>query len=92
MNLLHESVGALAHWASWSNLAQVVTVVCGLWGNVLINRKDARGFYLWLLTNALLVVLTVKTGMYLLIPLYLAYSALSVDGLRKWRKDERKLT
>jgi nicotinamide riboside transporter PnuC len=93
MNLLHEGANVLAHLPQfaatlkWSTVAQAIVVVCGLGGNVLINRKDPRGFYLWIVTNALLVVLQVMTGMYLLIALYLAYSALAVEGLMKWRKD-----
>ena len=74
---------------TWSNALQLVTVVCGLAGNLLINRKDARGFYLWIVTNGLLVIIQVLTGMYLLMVLYVAYSALAVEGLVKWRREAK---
>jgi nicotinamide riboside transporter PnuC len=68
---------------------QAVIVACGLAGNVLINRKDPRGFCLWLVSNGLLVVTQVLTGMYLLMLLYVAYFYLSARGFVQWRKEEK---
>jgi nicotinamide riboside transporter PnuC len=92
MYLLHEAfvavVATLTHItlkAVLATAAQLVVVACGLAGNILINRKDARGFYLWLISNGLLVVLQLVTGMYLLMLLYVAYFILSAQGLRRWR-------
>jgi nicotinamide riboside transporter PnuC len=92
MYLLHEAfasvVATLTHITLkvvLATAAQLVVVACGLAGNVLINRKDARGFYLWLISNGLLVVLQLVTGMYLLMLLYVAYFILSAQGLRRWR-------
>lgn len=70
---------AVTEWWSWT-LAAIG--VCGLW---LTTRRDWRGYLVGLSVQALWVTYAVATGQFGFIASAIAYGAVNVIGIRRWR-------
>jgi len=73
MNIILETFG----------IAVTFLAVAGVWYN---NRLDRRCFYLWIVSNAISLLLHLAVGMFALAVRDLAFLILSIDGLRRWSK------
>jgi nicotinamide riboside transporter PnuC len=71
MNIVLETFG----------VAVTLLAVAGVWYN---NRMDRRCFYLWMVSNAISLVLHLAVGMFALAVRDAAFLILSIDGLRRW--------
>lgn len=64
-----------------------ISTAVALVGVVLNNRRDRRCFYLWLVSNLLVMVVHVRTGLWSLGARDLAFFVLAVHGLHSWRPE-----
>lgn len=66
---------------------QVVGAAGGLWGNQLIAAQDINGFAIWIVSNAALVWLQVRTRLFVLVALHFAYLFFCFQGISTWSKE-----
>lgn len=66
---------------------QWAAIALALSGNILVNRKDVRGFYAWFVGNLIWIVTAAITQQWPQLVLFSAYEALCVHGIWKWRRD-----
>ncbi|NCT90165.1 nicotinamide mononucleotide transporter [Cellulomonas sp. APG4] len=66
----------------WDGLTTGLSLVAQL----MLNRKWIGTWYVWILTDVLLVGLYVGLGLYVTAALYLLFIGLCVHGLRTWRR------
>ncbi len=72
-----------------SELLQIIAVISGFSGSVLITRRHIGSFYCWGAANVTLIAINYLAGMHVLIVLYVGYLILNVVGIVKWRKHSR---
>ncbi len=76
-----------AHTLTWWNWTlQGIGLVTSYLGAELNSRRDIRGFHLWLLSNAALVIVHAVSGLWLLCLLDVAYVSVNIHGIVRWRK------
>lgn len=63
--------------------------ITSLFANQMLVKKKLQAWVLWVVVDILLIIIFIKTQMYLSIILYLVFMALSINGYYKWRKDLR---
>ena len=68
------------------DVTQILSVILGLAGNVLVNRHNANGFKFWILSNLLAIGVMAMAQLWWMMIMFVAYLVLAVDGLRKWGK------
>lgn len=66
----------------WDGLTTGLSLVAQL----MLNRKWIGTWYVWILTDVLLVGLYVSLGLYVTAALYVLFIGLCVHGLRTWRR------
>lgn len=76
----------LPDWANLNLLLQAVGAVFGLGGQWYINHQSSLGFVCWLISNVALVWLQVRSRLFVLVALHIAYFVLSVQGLLLWMR------
>lgn len=64
---------------------QILSVVFGLTGNVLINRRNTKGFKFWIVSNCIAIIVMAMANLWWMMIMFIAYLVLAVDGLRKWK-------
>jgi hypothetical protein len=64
---------------------QVLSVMLGLTGNVLVNRRNANGFKFWIISNFMAIGVMAMVHLWWMMIMFAAYLVLAVDGLRKWK-------
>jgi nicotinamide riboside transporter PnuC len=69
------------------DVLQILSVVFGLTGNVLINRRNTNGFRFWIASNCVAIVVMAIANLWWMMIMFIAYLALAVDGLRKWKSE-----
>lgn len=73
------------------NIISVIALILSLVGNILINRKNKLGFYIWTLSNIVWIIVNfISIPNYPQIIMYLCYACINIDGIIKWTKDEKK--
>jgi nicotinamide riboside transporter PnuC len=70
---------------------QILSVVFGLTGNVLINRRNSNGFRFWIISNCIAIVVMALTHLWWMMIMFILYLALAVDGLRKWKSENNQI-
>ncbi|MGH2271363.1 hypothetical protein ACQ9LF_06150 [Anaerohalosphaeraceae bacterium U12dextr] len=73
MNIILETFG----------IAVTLLAVAGVWYN---NHLDRRCFYLWIVSNAISLMLHLAVGMFALAIRDAAFLILLADGLRRWAR------
>jgi len=68
---------------------QAFIIIMGLAGQVLIARKDPRGYVAWIAGNLALVVVYVDTQQHALVGLQVVNSAIQASALIRWMRDVR---
>jgi len=66
-----------------------VATVLAIAGVILNNRRLIACFYLWMVSNSLSALLHADAGMTSLLIRDLAFLALAIEGVWKWRKEPR---
>jgi nicotinamide riboside transporter PnuC len=69
------------------DVIQILSVILGLTGNVLVNRRNSNGFKFWIISNCLAIGVMAMAHLWWMMIMFVAYLFLAVDGLRKWRKN-----
>lgn len=64
---------------------QAAILITGIAGQLFVAKRSHRGFYWWLLSNALLIIVSIHEGMYGMVLLYSFYSFMCLYSIRKWR-------
>lgn len=67
-------------------LVQALLILTGVVGQFLVARLDVRGFYCWIVSNALLIWISVSVGNYGMVVLYAFYTLTCVYSIYEWRK------
>lgn len=81
------SAGSLPWW-SWS--LQLLGVAGSYTGAVLNARQDIRGFQAWIVSNLLLLVVHLTSGLWLLAVLDVLYFRINVKAIGIWRLKSRE--
>ena len=68
---------------------QILSVILGLTGNVLVNRHNANGFKFWIISNFLATGVMAIAHLWWMMIMFVAYLVLAVDGLKKWESKTR---
>ncbi|WP_198140842.1 hypothetical protein [Nitrosospira sp. NpAV] len=68
---------------------QVFIIVTGLIGQLLITRKDARGYLAWIAGNLALIIVYHQTQQFWLIAWQIANITLQVTALVVWLKEAK---
>jgi nicotinamide riboside transporter PnuC len=68
------------------DMLQALSVLLGLTGTWLINRKQITGYYFWLVSNTMAVPVLWHAHLWWMTALFSIYFILSLDGLREWRQ------
>lgn len=68
---------------------QAFIVVMGLTGQLLVARKDARGYLAWILGNIALAVIYYQTQQFALIALLAINTAIQTLTMVVWLRQER---
>jgi nicotinamide riboside transporter PnuC len=66
---------------------QAFIIVMGLVGQVLIARRDVRGYVAWIAGNVALMFIYYETHQLALIGLQVVNSAIQVNALRLWMQE-----
>ena len=61
-----------------------------LYGTVMVNRRDARGFCLWACANCVWIASAASAHQWRQMALFVAYLALSAHGLWKWTRKKQR--
>jgi nicotinamide riboside transporter PnuC len=67
------------------DIIQILSVLFGLVGNYLVNRRNASGFKFWIVSNCLAITVMAAAQLWWMMVMFIAYLILAIDGLRKWR-------
>jgi nicotinamide riboside transporter PnuC len=67
------------------DVLQILSVVFGLAGNVLINRRNTNGFRFWIISNFIAIFIMAMANLWWMMIMFIAYLVLAVDGLKKWK-------
>lgn len=59
--------------------------VTSIIGAVLVARKSVLGFYLWLVSNVIWLIVDVMIGLWEQVPIWLAFTATSAYGIINWK-------
>lgn len=70
-------------------LLGLLTLVLSVWGNVLINRRDRRGFAIWIASNACSLAVHWQTGVWAMSARDVIFAALAIDGMARWGRAEK---
>ncbi len=71
-------------------LLGILTLVLSVWGNLLINRRDRRGFAVWIASNACSLAVHWLTGVWSMTARDLIFTVLAIDGMVRWRREDRR--
>ena len=63
---------------------QIVIIITGLIGQLLVARRNKLGFYFWIVGNCALSVVFWQSEKYGLIALHAVYSAIQVYSIWHW--------
>ncbi len=83
--VLHAIVLAAAGVPWWSWVLQAIGVAASYVGAELNARMRIEGFYVWLVANAVLLVVHVSSGLWELALLDVLYFRINLVGIRHWR-------
>ena len=70
----------------WFQILTWVAAVLAIVGVILNVRLRIEGFYFWIATNIIWVVIDIQRGIYAQAALFAVYTVLSVWGIVCWRK------
>lgn len=79
----------LASHAGLATALQIVAVVCGLLGQLLLALKRRSAFWIWIVSNAALMTLNAALHLWWLVAMYAAYTSLCALSLWTWRARSR---
>lgn len=71
----------------WNWVLQIVGISMSYFGAILNTRMDIRGFYVWLFSNTILLILHAVAGLWLLCLLDIAYYQINLKGIMNWRRN-----
>lgn len=71
---------------------QAFIIVMGLTGQLLIARKDARGYLAWIAGNLALMVVYHETNQFGLVALQFANTAIQALAFTSWLRERRNCT
>jgi hypothetical protein len=80
-----DSTTLLASHAGLATALQIVAVVCGLLGQLLLALKRRSAFWIWIVSNAALMTLNAALHLWWLVAMYAAYTSLCALSLWTWR-------
>jgi nicotinamide riboside transporter PnuC len=72
-----------------AHFLQGAIVVSGVIGQVLVIRKQVSGFYVWMVSNLLLMVASFSAQLHGMVFLYLFYFGMCFWGAHEWRKTQK---
>jgi nicotinamide mononucleotide transporter PnuC len=68
-----------------------IMAVVALTGTYLNTKKDIKGFYFWLFSNAVFTLICFGQKFYPQAFLFLVYTVLSIKGIFEWSKSEKTI-
>ena len=67
-------------------LVQGFILGTGVIGQLFVSQMNPIGFYFWLASNCVLVVVSLQFGSYGMVGLYTFFGVMSVYSIYKWKK------
>jgi nicotinamide mononucleotide transporter len=71
----------------WDGLITSLSVVA-TW---MLTRKFIEQWYVWILANAIAVIVYLVMGMYPTAILFVVYTVMAIIGVRAWSKDQLRI-
>lgn len=65
---------------------QVLAIVTGLAGQLLVARRNPAGFWCWVVGNMVLMRMFYDQGLWGMVVLYFVYTGISLYSIRAWQK------
>lgn len=75
----------IRHIVDTNLVLQVLAAGFGLAGQYFVNQRNVTGFYLWLLSNAALIVFQVMHQFWVFVGLHIVYFLMAVHGIYMWK-------
>ena len=69
---------------------ELVSMILGVAGTLLVTYKNKAGFLVWIIGNFLWLSYGFITGQYFLMIQYIIFTGLAIFGFLKWHGDEHK--
>lgn len=63
-----------------------ILIVLSITGNVLVNRRDWKGQFLWVIANAGWIYVDAKAGLYEQAALFGVYLVIAIWGMKRWKQ------
>jgi len=73
-------------WAEW------IAVPLSILGNILVARKRIEGFVIWIISNIFWVYVGVKSKLWGMAALFIAYSLINLYAILFWKRKKGKKT
>jgi hypothetical protein len=70
-------------WWNWS--LQILGLTTSYYGAVRNAKMDIKGFYIWLISNIILFLLHLFTGLWVLCLLDILYFRINLIGIKNWK-------
>ena len=70
---------------------ELVSMIIGLTGTLLVTYKNKTGFIFWIFGNCLWLIYGFITKQYFFAFQYIIFTGLAIFGFLKWTKDDKKL-
>lgn len=71
------------------DLIQAAILLSGIAGQLCMVKRNHQGFYWWILTNVLLIIVSIQQAMFGMLALYVFYTVMCFISIRNWRKLDR---
>jgi nicotinamide riboside transporter PnuC len=71
-------------------IISIIATILSFTGNLGVNNKKLWGFYVWIVSNILWVIIALNTPNYPQVIMFVGYSMLNVHGIIKWSKERSK--
>ena len=85
MNAIYQHVLEWISNAGWVEAAEAFFVGMSIVGQHFIARRQAQGFYFWIVGNVVALALFASLGRWMTVALYAYFLWKAIEGIRVWR-------
>lgn len=68
-----------------------IATALSLTGNLLVNKKRVEGFYVWIISNVLWVIIALRGSDMAQVVLFLCYAILNAHGIISWKRSSSNI-
>ena len=72
-------------WLSVSNLVQIAILITGVLGAILVARRNILGFWSWIASNLMLIIVCIQQELWGMAGMYVFYLCTCVYSILYWK-------